>query len=91
MVKVFIANIANYTGPGAILTLLIMWLYIIIKKQKVIFFEYIIYAPALFRDYKVLIMKENNQVKWLCLYCLYYFFFILIILTFISIFASAAP
>ncbi len=87
MMKVFIANIANYTGPGAILTLLIMWLYIIIKKQKIIFFEYMIYAPALLRDYKALMMKENGQIRWL--YYLYYFFFILIILTFISIFASA--
>ena len=85
--KVFISDIASYTGPGAILTLLAMWLYVIIKKQKVIFFEYMIYAPTLFRDYKALMVKENGQMRWL--YYLYYLFLILIILTFISIFASA--
>lgn len=82
--KAFIDGIADYSGPGALLTLLAIWLYVVVKKQKISFLEYMLYIPSLFREYRELTKKENGRVGWL-----YYLFFILIILTFISIFFSA--
>ena len=83
--KTFFDSIADYSGPGALLTLLAMWIYVGIKKDKFSLLEYMLYIPALFREYKEITIKESGRTGWL-----YYLFFVLLIMTFVSIFTSAA-
>lgn len=81
--KAFLDSIADYSGPGALLTLLAMWVYVVVKKQKFSLIEYMLYLPTLFKEYKDLTIRESGRVGFL-----YYFFFVLVILTFVSIFSS---
>ena len=82
--KTLIDNIANYSGPGALITLLIIWLYVVVKKQKISFIGYMIYFPSLLSDYRELTKKEDGRAG-----LLYYIFIVLIIITFIFVFSSA--
>ncbi len=77
--KIFFDIILDYSGPGALLTLLAIWLYVIIKEQKFFNLEYAVYFPSILKAYKEITIKENGRVGWL-----YYLFITLIILTIIS-------
>lgn len=78
-------NLASYAGPGALLTLLAIWLYVGVKKGKFSVIEYMVYFPALLKQYKDITIKENGRVG-----ILYYLFIVLVVLAFLSVFSSVA-
>jgi hypothetical protein len=82
--KISIDSLADYSGPGVFLTLATIWLYVGIKKKKFYLLRYMVYFPALFKDYREITIKKNGKVG-----ILYYIFIILITITFLSIFSSA--
>jgi hypothetical protein len=81
--KALLDSIADYSGPGALLTLLAMWIYVGVKKHKFSLLEYMLYLPTLFKEYKELTTQQGGRGG-----SLYYLFFVLVILTFVSIFGS---